>query len=176
MNVQDNVIQLKEFGPVKEMEVPRGWIEKKLNNARGDLKSFVKYHHPDNVDVQICLFYKGLPVSDDSALLFSKVLASQLVSLTIDNLDSLQEILGNLAIIDEFEVDSAKLIPLNEKKVLLVEGNWIKLGLKSKSYFIDAREDGSIVYELYYAAPIKLYDEYIEAVDSALETIQWQKV
>lgn len=176
MSVSNNTIQLENFGPVKELQIPENWIQENTKRNQNALKSFIKYHHPHDTNIQICVHYKGLPVSDNSALLFSKVLESDIENLTTSNLDSLQEILGNLAISQEFKTEESKLVSKNGKRLLQVDGSWVNLSLKSRSYFIDAREDGSIVYELYFASPTEKFDEYWAEVDRSIQSVVWQKV
>ena len=170
-------MKLLDYGPVKEMVLPEGWVEKHLPKVSPtDIKSIRKFHKQDDETVQICLHYRGLPVTEDSSKTFSKFLNSDPCQLSDDDYLSLQEILGSLALIDEFTKDYAKIDEIGGKKVLEVEGTWTNLSIKSRNLYVDAREDGSIVYDIYYAAPKDHFESYIKEAILSFGSIEWQTI
>lgn len=169
---------LEGFGPVSKLVLPDNWLEHKVPKVnREDIKTLRKFHSPDNIQIQFCAYYRGLPVSKSSGDLFCRHLTevSQLEDekAVLSLQDDLQEILGPLAFKDDFTLEKAQIKDLNGKRVLEVEGVWPKLNLKSRNIFIDASGDGTIVYELYYGAPEEEFNGYIETVDNALSSIIW---
>lgn len=170
-------MKLLDYGPVKEMVLPNGWVEKLMPKVSPtDIKSIRKFHIEGDEKIQICLHYRGLPVTENSSKTFTKYLSSEPCQLSDEDYSSLQEILGSLALIDEFEKDYAKIDELKGKRVLEVEGTWTNLSIKSRNIYVDARDDGSIVYDIYYAAPRDQFDLYIKDAIQSFATIEWQTV
>ena len=173
---KDNV-KLLDYGPVKEMVLPEGWVEMDMRKkSAGSIKTIRKFHKQGDDKIQICVHYRGLPVTEDSSRIFLEYLDSEPCKLSDSEFLSLQEILGSLALIDEFQKDYAKIDELCGKKVLEVEGTWTHLSVRSRNVYIDARDDGSIVYDLYYAAPKKDFDSHIKDAIQTFASIEWQKV
>lgn len=174
MKVDETSKNLTDFGPVSNLVLPANWIEQKVLKKSGhDTKTLRKFHSLNNNQIQFCAYYRGLPVAEQSAVNFSRCLAKQPGALDNETLLELQEVLGPLAITEEFTLERASVKEINGKKVLAVEGHWPNLKLKSRNIFIDANGDGSIVYELYYAAPEEDFDGNAELAALALSSIIW---
>ncbi len=159
-----------EYGPVV-LTAPGGWQEF-VSRQPGTIETLKKFHLPRNSDVQLCLFDRGHPVSDNSATAFSDALAAPPHELSEEELRGLQEIIGNLALEGEFETLAARTCDLSESRVLEVRGIWPKLDISSRHIFVSAG-DGSTVIEIYFAAPTEEYDSIQELIDSCLQSLQW---
>ncbi|MBI1270786.1 hypothetical protein GC174_10170 [bacterium] len=176
MPVDETYTNKIDFGPISSIELPSKWVEQPHHNK--DIHSprtLRKFHHPEDDRIQLCLFYRGLPVTAPTAESFANSLAGEPGSITEDILEALQEVLGPLALKDDFNVEDACLKALNGRKVIAIEGRWPGLDLKSVNIFIDAKGDGAIIYELYYAAPGDCFDQHKETAEAAFASIAWSE-
>ena len=110
-----------------------------------------------------------------SAESFANCLEKEPGTISQASLEALQEVLGPLALKDDFNIEQACLKTLNGKKIMAVEGHWPGLDLKSSNIFIDTKGDGAIIYELYYAAPGDCFDQHKEAAEAAFASIAWSE-
>ena len=176
MPVDETSINQIGFGPVSNRELPSTWVEQPHPNSdTRSPRTLRKFHHPEDDRVQICLYYRGLPVTAPSAESFANCLEKEPGTISQASLEALQEVLGPLALKDDFNIEHACLKTLNGKKIMAVEGHWPGLDLKSSNIFIDTKGDGAIIYELYYAAPGDCFDQHKEAAEAAFASIAWSE-
>lgn len=176
MPVDETSINQIGFGPISSIELPANWVEQphQYSDTRSP-RTLRKFHHPEDAHIQLCLYYRGLPVTAPTAECFAKSMAGEPGSITEDILEALQEVLGPLALQDDFKVEQAEITLVNGRKVLAVEGHWPGLDLKSYNLFFDAKGDGAIVYELYYAAPSNCFDQHRKTAEAAFASIAWSE-
>ena len=176
MPVDETSINQIGFGPISGIELPAKWVEQPhQNNDTRSPRTIRKFHHPEDDRIQLCLYYRGLPVTAPTAESFANNLANEPGSIAQNILEALQEVLGPLALQDDFNIELAAVKMVNGRKVLAVEGHWPGLDLKSSNIFIDAKGDGAIIYEIYYAAPSDCFDQHKETAEAAFASIAWSE-
>ncbi len=173
MNKEQRII-LRDCGTVSAMELPTGWVKAPAPPRHEfNTGTLHKFHAAGDVDVQICSYQRGTPLSAKSSMALTKILAESSHILTHDEIWDLQEVLGNIMLEEEFALTSARTFVLKGRPVLAVEGHWLQLNCKSYSIFVAESDTGSTVQQIYFAAPPDRYDQNWNLAEAALESIIW---
>ena len=77
---------------------------------------------------------------------------------------------------EQFALKTADVVDWNGKLVILTEGKWNMLGIRSHNLFIDADGDGRYIEEVVYQAPISQYREHLNEAMLAMQSIEWKSV
>lgn len=164
-------------GPIRSIILPKGWKEGLRNTPANQLtvQTLYKFCAAENSNVQLCIYHRGHPVSKRSAASFREVLNRTRQEVSEDDLWSIQEVLGNLAYKDDFQVVTAMIRPLFGMNVLDVRGLWNNLKLSGYHIFIDVDGSGHFVYEIYYAAPYTEFDTHLAAIEAAVQSIEFEE-
>jgi hypothetical protein len=158
-------------GQISQLVLPAGWIEGDPSESGARLLR--PFNLPGNVDVEICLYYRGGPMSDNSAELFANLLKEPAHTLSQHEYDLIWEVLEHASDPRAFQMEKAETIDLNGKRVLAVLGFWPASGLKSYMLMLDADGTGRFVQEIYYSAPADLYATYLSMAQASLQSIEW---
>jgi hypothetical protein len=158
-------------GVIKYMSVPQGWIEDQIETF--DTSELRFFHPSDDSDAKLCFFYRGLPIETEAGQKFVNALSQPPHILTAAEIKSLHYALGESANDLAFNLLAARTENLNNKNVLIVEGNWYKSDLDSYDIFIDVDGTGRIIQELYYLAPHAIYDQYLSEIKKCFSTLVW---
>jgi hypothetical protein len=170
------MLSLSNHGQIERMTLPEGWVESEAQTrSEADLSQLRKFHAPGNEDVQICFHYRGLPVTERSGESFRKLLEMPRHQLMPKEMWDIQEVLDSMMLDNNFETVSARVDDVHGKRVLIVEGRWVPLKFDTYSMFIDASGTGSVVHEIYYAAPVAHYPLHLKEAKNALESIVWKQ-
>lgn len=187
---------IDNFGSIKKLSVPPGWqpkVTKGVDAGSGSEKGFFP---SDNTDVCLSLFSRGTPVSPEQALGFNRLLVSKIMGteLTETEFGKLAHVLGYTTVGDNqytnegkkgthefpaFDIKSAQVVELNDRRVLQVSGMFQDNDGKLKSeyigYFIynpdNPTEIDEIVFESKKANGLA---SFMAPFKEALKTIQWK--
>lgn len=162
---------IHDQGLIKFMNIPNGWIE--FNVETFDTSQLRFFHPPDSLDAKLCYFYRGLPTETAAGQKFVELLSQSPHTLTEAEIESLNATLGESANYLAFDLTAAWTDLLNERSVMIVEGNWSRTNLRSYDVFVDVDGTGRIIQEVYYLAPPALYQQFIDEVKKCLSTIIW---
>jgi hypothetical protein len=124
-------------------------------------------------DVRLCLYYRGQPISDSAGQTIQAVLGEKPHSLTTREIADLNEVLDDIAYPELFSILSIRTDDLNGKRILLVEGRWLKEQWDTYSLFISCNESGTIIQQVYFLAPVRQYANFIAMVKRCLGAIEW---
>lgn len=168
---------INNHGQIKSMSMPSGWTEQSSTSSSGGgigSRSFRVFNPQDNKDVEITLFYRGLPISEDAGNNFKKILHEPAHKLSKEELEQLDDVLselGNPAVVDLFSVATED---LNGKRVLRIAGEYKKKQNRFDEIFIDADGSGRAIQEIYYLAPKDVYQRYEKQAFQAFTSINWR--
>ncbi|HEY9793960.1 MAG TPA: hypothetical protein V6D22_26425 [Candidatus Obscuribacterales bacterium] len=143
--------------------------------------------------VEINLFFRGTPVSQNAAAAFQNLLASVTTEreLTADEVTALEQIFGNAGKnqytmqpymgrtpVPAFNLSSAKVTKLNGVGVALVWGNFQNAervaGKEFYGLFVADPRSPAMIYELFYQADDKIkFLCYLNDFEAALHSIKW---
>ena len=167
---------IEEFGTIARMPLPAGWLPAPQKSRKEtDIATLVKFTEPHNPDIQICFHIRGTPISDAQAENFRGVLAKDPHILHGDEWWSIHQVLNRMALSDEFTIASVHTENLNDRKVLVSEGRWKDSDYNMYSVFIDADGSGSVIEEIYYAAPKSDYFMFLTVASQAIKSVEWAK-
>jgi len=159
-------------GQVMRMELPAGWVAGPAKDGPG-ARSVREFFPATSPKSSICFYYRGMPISDASAMIFKAMLLEPQHELNEDEFEGLQEVLGNVIDPQAYEKQSARTQNLNGKRVLVLEGHWLEGKRYGMDLFIDADGSGRYVQQIYFIAPLDQYRRYVESVERAFSSIEW---
>ncbi len=167
-------VQIRDHGQIKEMTLPKDWVEGGPYPMNGPgTRSFREFHPTEDPKALIGFYYRGLKISEDGGNNFHDILSKPPHSLSQVELASLSDVLRDKGQPEEFSMYSAKTMDWNGKKVLVVEGRYKELQQDAVEIFIDANNDGRVVQEVYYQAPKDSFLKYLKAAKDSLRSIEW---
>lgn len=169
-------VEVIDNGKIEGFNLPIGWVEVEVTPNANVLWSMREFRPMKDSDVRLSIFHRGGPVSDSSAKSFRDVLNQPVHSLTYDEFWSVQQVLRDAALPDQFELLLAETIEVNGLTVLSVHGSWPKLKVDSHSIFIDADGLATQVQEIHFFAARDQYDAYWGDVQNAIASIKWKNV
>lgn len=157
------------------MPIPEGFAKGAVIN---ESYALTEYPLTDNPDVKLNLFYRGHRMSAGASTSFDKLLKDGNVGDRISNpqAEPLNEVLDDKGNPANFRVMSAKIEELDGRKVLMVEGEYTKEGLRSRTYYVNAPDTvrpGSVVQEITYLAPNAEYDSHLLKVNRSIKALKW---
>jgi hypothetical protein len=162
---------LLNHGQISQLQLPEGWIEvevKRHDFEQASLKEFEKNNG------HLCFYFRGLPTNESAARAFEQVLSEASHHLVAREISDLSETLGDTADDTEFKILDARTEDWNNKRLLVIEGRWLKDKLDMIKFFIDARGDGAIVQEIYFFGPASTYAGLLPEIKTALRAIKWK--
>lgn len=167
--------EVKAHGQIASMALPLGWLEAP-DNPRSDMDAAtLRKFHPEGLsDIQLCLYYRGMPMSEHAAAEFHGLLCGQAHSLTRSEIRSVEGALEGLGNETVFDILSARTEDLNGKLVLIVEGRWKEIDTDTYHILLDADGTGAQVQEIYFAAPRSQYPSRIQEAKAAIKSIAWK--
>lgn len=169
-------LEISNDGQIEQFNLPSGWVEVAVARPEHALWSMRDFRPQADSPVRLSIFHRGAPVSVASAESFKTILSGPVHSLSYDEFWSLQQVLRDAALPDQFELLLAETIEVNGVKVLSVHGSWPKLKVDSFGIFISANELSTHIQEIYFFAPRDDYDSNWHVVQTALRSIKWKNV
>lgn len=169
-------IEILNDGQIERFNLPSGWIEVEVKHPPHALWSMRDFRPHANSDVRLSIFHRGARISEASARSFQSILSKPVHSLSYDEFWSLQQVLRDAALPDQFELLLSETIEINGVRVLSIHGSWPKLNLDSFGIFIDEDELGlaTQVQEICFFAPRDAYNAHWHEVQDALASIKWK--
>lgn len=195
---QPSPVEIQNFGSVRKVVAPSGW--KKLVDSPTSIgtRSGELFHPPEDVDVNINVFYRGMPVDDEAAASFRRLLAvplphGQSRNLTEDEIRSLATVMGFSTVGDNqytnpsakgsrdyptFHLSSAAVVSINGRTILKCRGNFQNEkavpGTEYEGFFFPSKGTPSQIEELFYQAPTRgKFLRYTAEWEKCLKTLEW---
>jgi len=169
-------MEITNHGQIEKITIPAGWVEGPPTEFQGiGTRSLREFHPPDAPNAQLCLFYRGLPVSADAGDAFRSILAEPDHQLTPEEIESLREILRERADSKVFDlVNPPRTALVGDKRVLMLEGVYKGTNKYLQEIFLNADGSGRVVQEIYFIAPQDDYCLHAVAAQEACNSIQWK--
>lgn len=164
-------------GQIAFLEIPDDWVkteEHKDTDAMTCARSLVWYQCPENDDVRIGLFYRGMPLVEDGAReAYRAVLVQPPHELTPAEIDSIAEVLLNCYQSRVYDMHLCTSMDHGGRRIITVEGVYRKSQLRTIEYFIDCDGTGTYVQQVYFQSPANEFQRYEPAGRATLEGVQW---
>jgi hypothetical protein len=190
--------EIHNFGSVRKIVAPPGWQKSMDSDSSIGTRTGQSFHPPDDVDVNINVFYRGMPVDDDSTAFFLKLLNTPLQhgqsrNLTDDEIRSLATVMGFSTVGDNqytnssakgsrdypaFHLSGAAIVSINGRVVMKCRGNFQNEkavpGTDYEGFFFPAKGTPSQIEELFYQAPTRgKFLRYAGEWEKSLKTLEW---
>jgi hypothetical protein len=160
------------YGAIDTITLPPGWIREKdvtqLSSRRIDI-----FHLEDNKNVELVSEYRDLDLPRDVANAFQDTLYSKFHDLTAREIQTLDDVLEELAKPDWFEIKAAYVNYLNNRRVLHVDGIWQGSDMPSTSVFADVGGKGRRLHVLRITAPEAVFPELTSQIAAIFTSIIW---
>lgn len=169
-------MKIELWGKIEELSLPDGW-EEQQQPARvvTDTRQLRKFVLNGDSDVQLCMYYRGRPMTYQTGQNFRKVLDAASHQLLPREIASVGEVLAEMKDTEVFKATTIQTQDFAGEKVMVAEGNWTKLGFDCYSLFADVHGDGLVVHQIYFAAPQAVYLRYIKQARQILQSIKWRQ-
>lgn len=190
--------EVTNFGTLKRIVAPEGWELEDSAEPGLSARRLKLFHVPGAREINISVFQRGAPISENSAnyllvLLKSKPAMQAPQPLNLEEVLALTEVLGYSTVGDNqftndakrgtrdypvFAMELAETAMINGKTVLRVSGNFQDLQAISTMeykglYFTDG-QSGRIVEEVFYQAPSRVpFLKHLPQFEECLKTIEW---
>jgi hypothetical protein len=185
--------EIIEFGSLKKVVGPATW-KKAVEEPGMSARKAEYFHPPEDAEVSINVFTRGIAIPDDEAQAFANLLAGPEKAAIADEIKSIQVALGLSTVGDNqhtnsgqkgtrnypvFNLTGANVVSLNGRKVLKVTGNFQNEngvpGTEFVGYFFASKADRQVIEELYYQAPTKgKFLRFANDFENSLKTVEWQ--
>jgi len=166
---------LSDYGQIHAIDLPYGWIESDKKHVSGvGTRSFRMFHPPDVPAVMLCFYYRGLRISAAAGENFRKLLDQPAHRLTAPEIASITTVIRDKSDPKEFAVADARTEDSDKRRVLIVEGNYVRSGEKVINVFVDTDGSGTAVQEIYFQAPSNQYSDYFSTAKAAIYSIKWK--
>lgn len=190
--------EIQDFGSVRKIVAPPGWkkivdTETSIGTRAGEL-----FHPPEDVEVNINVFYRGMPIDEQTAQTFARLLGNKMESgqsrnLTEDEIRSLAVVMGFSTIGDNqytnssakgsrdypaFNLTAASVVELNGRTVLKCRGNFQNEkgvpGTDYEGYFFPSKGSPSQIEELFFQAPTRgKFMRFAGEWEKCLKSLEW---
>jgi hypothetical protein len=167
---------VRDIGQIARLDLPADWQAgpTQENAVAADL--FKEYDAPNDNDVKLCFYYRGMRCSALAGEAFHDLLKAPDHELSAEEYQSLQEILRNKDA-DYFSKAKAYTEAINEKRVLVVEGSYDRTSstpIVNRTIYIDSDNTGTAVQEVYFQAPAIKFQKHLAEAEAALRSIHWK--
>jgi len=170
-------VVVEDHGQVQKFTLPPTWREENVKpRSSFDIVTLRKFCPPESSDVQLCFYYRGMPMGEPAAGKFQLVLSGEPRLLAGVDIRTAEGALGSLANPEEFEIASAETQNLNGRRVMRLTGRWLQIQYDTIHILLDADGSGTQVQEIYYAAPSNFYDRYLPEIMQSLQSIVWNDI
>jgi hypothetical protein len=165
-----------DHGQIEDMALPNGWLQSAPHRFAGGVgtQSLYEFHPADAPPAKLCFYYRGLPESEEVGQKFRAVLDQEPHHLSGEEMKSLDEVLDDKAGAEAFTPFVARTENWNGKRILIVEGRYVKIGEDAMEIFVDAGGDGRLIQEIFFQAPRDLYEKYWTEAKKSMQSIEWK--
>lgn len=195
--------EIEHKGSLRSLRLPQGWSEGKKVTGNSGYRLLRQFQCDAEPKVKVCLFYRGLPLSEESSTLFRRHLngrpqvifseSQPAQSNTVQTLTELREVLDNTAnnqILNNedgfhgphFQLTLAEVAQIGGRNALSVRGWYHDPGDTTPIsqywglFYDDKSEEKSCpVQEIYFEAPnAELFEKYLPEFTEVLGSIRWR--
>jgi hypothetical protein len=167
-------MQISNHGQIANMQLPANWLEAEAaEHIDIGTRSVRAFYPSGHEDVQLKIFYRGLPISEETARTFRKILDQAPHTLTEKEIESLSELLVERARPTTFTIVKCNTDVLNGKPVLILIGTYKENENQLYEIFVDASGDGRLIQEIYLIGPTDSYRQFLKEVRPCLQGIEW---
>jgi hypothetical protein len=162
-------------GQIRRISLPANWVEGQSASGGIGSRSFREVHPVEAPDANLCFYYRGLPISEETGKHFRAMLNKPPHILTQTEIRSISEVLRGKDNPRKFSAQMIKSEDINGKRVLTVNGRLIEKQEDVKAMLVDADGTGTVIQEIYFQAPKELYLRFMKSARDAMNSIVWKQ-
>lgn len=162
---------------VKCIDVPRGWIRDAADTGFVPGRVVCRFKPPGESAAWLELSTDAMSERPDEqcAKLFKKALNENPHALSQDEISGLHGLLNSRAEPKEFEMSECQTLNWNGRRVLLVEGHWLRdPGNYNYCIFADIFGDGLAPLAIFFYGPPEQYRRFSPLGIAAIKTVKWK--
>jgi hypothetical protein len=166
---------LRDYGPLARLRLPPGWEEKPHTPTAPHTPTSRSFHPPGVHQAEIVIHSWGRTNNKDAQRAWVHLVRrGRQRSLSAQELIELRMVPIYAFNDAGFKRKSVRTENLNGRRVLVIEGNWSEHGLDMYMVVADETRDGAHTYEIYFAAPHRLYALHLDAWLASMRSIRWK--
>jgi hypothetical protein len=173
MTAGANGVTVNDIGAIQSFVLPVNWVEKAPAPEIGG-RQLRQFHLINRPDLRFCSYLRTLPLSHQAAAAFQEILYSEFHKVSQTELDRLDAILEPMANAQGFQIVDATTDYLNSRRVLTLQGRWLKMLEETVSCFVDVKGDGLYVQQIYFTAPQGEFEKYANIANEIFVSINWK--
>jgi hypothetical protein len=169
------VLEITDYYPIRSMILPTGWVEEptKPNIWHGPFGR--KFYPPEQPKAYLMLRCPNYPTPPHALAAWRKIVRDiQPHDLSLEELKELNWYFEYLIVDTEFEPFVARTEDWSERRVVVLEGRLLKLGLTTYSLYAEMMLAWECVMQITYDAPPEFYAVYLDAARESLRSIRWK--
>lgn len=163
-----------DIGQIQTMTLPDDFVQGPSRSGTAGNSMFQEYHLKSDADIKVYFQYRGRRMSNAGAREFQSVLSQPPHTLKQAELDKVSETLRDKSDHQTFRIMSAKTQDINGKRVLIVDGQYLKHGLYARTMYVDSDKTGSVVQEITFQTPMSKLTSYLAKGVKSQESIAWK--
>ncbi len=164
---------LRNHGQVKTMEIPTSWQPLEQVDRGTASPSWLSFGPHTLKDVELCLYYRGRPLSGNAQDNLKNLLELPPCQLTTKQLESISEVLRDASLADAFNFLNARTQDWNGRRVIIVEGRWNQMIADRFWMFVPTGPECEAVQEIWFQAPVDQYPAQLKQARQAIGSIKW---
>jgi len=153
------------------MRLPPGFVP---GLVRDENRFFQEYHLESDPSIQIYFEYRGRRMSEAASNIFRDLILAAPRNVTLIEIEQYRELLQTKSDPTRFRPLIAKTQDIKGKRVLVVEGIFLKFNLQARTLYVDSDGTGSAVQEISFQTPVDRFIKYVLPGTRCLESILWK--
>lgn len=161
-------------GAISRARLPDGWTAgKEVKNANIGYEEFVPPGATGR-DTRIHFLQHAIPIPKSEAENFRNLLSMPDHQLSKAEIASLGEVMDSKQNPADFRTDRAWTEMVNDKRVLMVEGEFLHDNKKTLSMIADKKGTGTNIQEVSFRAPATDYSTYKPQAEQTMKSVEWK--
>lgn len=168
---------IRNVGAISELRLPAHWKElgaASPSEGEFELPPSSRDFSPGDPSLTLSLFYRGSPVSENSAEALKAVFAQPDHELDKTEWDSIHQVLSRMADEEAFQKRKCFTLNIKGRRVLVVDGEWNRSQNQFYGLMLGIDGSGRVIQEVFLEGPENSFRNYLDEVNSAIRSIDWK--
>ncbi len=168
---------IKNVGAISELRLPAHWKELGVvpqSEGEYELPAVSRDFSPGDPKVTLSLFYRGTPISENSAGALKTIVSQPDHELSKAEWNSIHQVLSKMADEEAFQKRKCFTLNIKGRRVLVIDGEWSKSQNQFYGLMLGIDGSGRVIQEVFLEGSEGSFSTYLEEVTSAMRSIEWK--
>lgn len=166
-------MQILNHGQIAQMALPDGWAEG--SPRYGQAHSYERNFAPLDQSIKLSLWYRGRPVTADSASHLHSILQQPDHALLPSAIKQCDEILDWMSKPERFRLTSARTTTITGRRLLHTEGFCLETGEDYFSLFVPTSKYIDVIQEIHFKACRSVFLTQYHTFKAVLSSVHWHE-